>query len=98
MKPIVLHPAADAEMRAAAGFYQDCQPGLGTRFLDEVSRAGGRITDNPTAWSVVSGQIRRCLLNHFPFGLLYRIEPERIYVLAVMHLRREPNYWQKRVR
>jgi hypothetical protein len=84
-------------MRTAAGFCQDCQPGLGTRFLDEVSRAGGRITDNPAAWPVVSGQIRRCLLNYFPFGLLYRIEPERIYVLAVMHLRREPNYWRKRV-
>lgn len=97
MKPIVLHPAAEAEMRAAAGFYQDCQPGLGTRFLDEVSRAGGRIADTPAAWPVVSGQIRRSLLNHFPFGLLYRIETKRIYVLAVMHLRREPNYWRKRI-
>lgn len=97
MKPIVLHPAAEAEMRVAAGYYQDCQPGLGGRFLDEVSLAGGRIAHNPAAWPVITGQIRRCLLNRFPFGLLFRIEAKRIYVLAVMHLRREPNYWRNRV-
>jgi hypothetical protein len=98
MKTIVLHPAAGAEMRAAAGYYQACQPGLGGRFLDEVSLAGGRITDNPEAWLVISGSIRRCLLNHFPFALIFSIGSERIYVLAVMHLKREPNYWRSRVR
>ena len=97
MNSIVLHPAAEAEMLAAARYYEVCQPGLGGRFLDEVLRAGVRITDNPAAWSVVSGSIRRCLLNHFPFGVMFRIETERIYVLAVMHLRREPNYWRSRV-
>jgi plasmid stabilization system protein ParE len=97
MKPIVLHPAAEAEMRAAADYYQDCQPGLGNRFLDEVLMAGRRVTDNPAAWPVVSGNIRRCLLTRFPFGLLYRMEAKRIYVLAVMHLRREPGYWQHRI-
>ena len=97
MKPIVLHPMAEAEMRAAAGYYQDCQSGLGVRFLDDVSLAGERITHNPAAWPVISGPIRRCLLNRFPFGLIFRIEAKKIYVLAVMHLRREPNYWRNRI-
>ena len=97
MKPVVLHPAAEAEMRAAAGYYQDCQHGLGDRFLDEILQAGSRIQQHPAAWPVLSGQIRRCLLNRFPFGLIFRIESKRIYVLAVMHLRRVPNYWRNRV-
>ncbi len=80
MKPIVLHPAAEAEMRAAAGYYQDCQPGLGGRFLDEIARTGGRIAHNPLASPTISGYMRCCMQNHFPFGLLYRIETERIYV------------------
>ncbi|RII26925.1 MAG: hypothetical protein CXR30_15995 [Geobacter sp.] len=54
MKPIVMHPAAEAEMRAAAGFYQECQPGLGDRFLDEVLLAAGRIRHNPTAWPAIA--------------------------------------------
>lgn len=45
---------------------------------------------------MISGQIRRCLVKRFPFSLLFRIETERIYVLAVMHLHREPNYWRTR--
>jgi hypothetical protein len=32
MKPIVLHPMAEAEMRAAAGYYQDCQSDSDARF------------------------------------------------------------------
>ncbi|HIJ95074.1 MAG TPA: type II toxin-antitoxin system RelE/ParE family toxin [Desulfuromonadales bacterium] len=98
MKPIVLHPAAEAEMLAAARYYQNCQAGLGRRFLDEVSLTGKRITENPVAWPLISGSIRRCLLNRFPFGLIFRVEMERVYVLAVMHLRREPGYWCNRIR
>jgi len=98
MKPIVLHPDAQAEMLAAASYYQECQTGLGDRFLDEVLQSGSRISHHPEAWQIISGRIRRCLLYRFPFGLIFRIEVERIYVLAVMHLRREPNYWKGRIR
>jgi hypothetical protein len=28
---------------------------------------------------------------------LYRVEPERIYVIAVMHLHRRPSYWRSRI-
>jgi len=83
-------------MLAAARYYENCQDGLGECFLDEVLQTGGRIAEHPEAWSLISGRIRRCLLNRFPFALLFRIEQELIYVLAVMHLRREPNYWRKR--
>ncbi|MBA3346286.1 MAG: type II toxin-antitoxin system RelE/ParE family toxin [Gemmatimonadales bacterium] len=35
-------------------------------------------------------------LRRFPYSLLYRIETDRIYVLAVMHHRRRPGYWTDR--
>jgi hypothetical protein len=28
---------------------------------------------------------------------LYRVEPNRIYILAVMHLHRRPRYWRSRL-
>ncbi len=98
MKSVELHPEADSEMRAAARWYQSCQPGLGTSFLREVGKTGKRIAGYPDAWPIVAGSVRRCLLEQFPFGLLYRIEGNRIYVLAVMHLSREPGYWKQRLR
>ncbi len=36
------------------------------------------------------------MVRRFPFAILYRVEPERIVVVAVMHLRREPGYWRRR--
>jgi hypothetical protein len=30
-------------------------------------------------------------------GLLYCVEPDRIYVVAVMHLHRRPGYWRSRL-
>ncbi len=97
MKPVELHPEAEAEMRVAARWYHACQPGLGARFLREVAQAGKRIASHPEACPIVSGSVRRCLVDSFPFGLLYRVEGEKVYVLAVMHQKREPNYWKCRV-
>jgi hypothetical protein len=37
------------------------------------------------------------LVPKFPYGLLYRIEPARIYIVAVMHLHRRPGYWRSRL-
>jgi hypothetical protein len=34
----------------------------------------------------------------FPFGVVYEIESENISVIAIMHLRRRPGYWKRRVR
>jgi plasmid stabilization system protein ParE len=96
MKPVVLSPAAEEEMLISARDYENTQSGLGDQFLDELIRAGARIAEHPEAWPTISGKIRRCLFNRFPFGLIFRIEAERIYVLAVMHMKRKPNYWNHR--
>jgi len=34
--------------------------------------------------------------SRFPYGVLYSIEPDRVYILAVMHLHRHPDYWKSR--
>jgi len=37
------------------------------------------------------------LISHrFPFAVLYSESDEELFILAVMHLRREPNYWAHR--
>ncbi len=42
-------------------------------------------------WPVVEGELRRRLVRRFPFGVLYRSDPEEIVIVA--HLRRKPGYW-----
>jgi hypothetical protein len=41
--------------------------------------------------------IRKRLVSGFPFSVLYEIQPDRIYIAAVMHQHRRPGYWLKRV-
>jgi threonine/homoserine efflux transporter RhtA len=40
--------------------------------------------------------VRRCLVNRFPFGVLYSLETTGVFILAVMHNRRRPDYWKSR--
>jgi len=96
MKPIVFHAEAEEELQSAEEFYESLSEGLGVRFLDEVEQGLAAIAESPDMWPVLSGQIRRFLLRPFPYGLLYRALPERVLVLAVMHLHREPGYWKSR--
>jgi toxin ParE1/3/4 len=97
MTRVVYHPYADAEIIAAAEWYDKQQPGLGARFLDEVDAGLSRIRRAPEAFGVVVRNVRQHILHRFPFGIVYRVDPDRIYVLAVMHLHRKPMYWRNRV-
>ena len=97
MTPVVFHAEAQAEMAESARWYDGQRPGLGRRFLAEVRAAVVRIAASPEAWGCVTEQIRRHLVGRFPFGILYRVEADRIYILAVMHLHREPEYWRHRI-
>jgi len=96
MKAVRFHPAAEAEMIAAAAYYESRQAELGSRFLASVQDAVNRIVINPRMYVVVEADVRRCLARIFPFGVLFREQPEEIVVMAVMHLHRDPDYWKNR--
>lgn len=84
-------------MREAAFFYEDCRTGLGREFLDAIELAFTEITQRPGTWRILKGSFRRYLVHHFPYAVIYTIEEEVIYVAAVMHLKRKPDYWLNRV-
>ncbi len=91
-----LHPEAEAEMIEAAAYYEDRQADLGKRFLASVQDAINSIRINPRLYPVVDLDVRRCLTKVFPFGVLFRVLPDQVVVVAVMHLARHPNYWKHR--
>ena len=83
-------------MLGAAAYYENQQQDLGKRFLASVQEAVNRIQVNARLYPVIEGDVRRCLARTFPYGVLFRIDPEGIVIFAVMHLRRDPGYWQER--
>ncbi len=95
---VVLDPAAAAELREAAVFYEDCREGLGQEFLASVEAACDAIARRPTLWRRLKGRFHRCLVHRFPYGVVYAVEDDVVYVAAVMHLKRKPDYWESRDR
>ena len=93
----ILHPEADAEFQEAIDFYRAESPELGVRFYREVMTTLVRIEAHPRAWPRLRGSVRKCLVDGFPYKLLYTIEPDRLYVVAVMHGKRKPDYWDDRL-
>ena len=98
MMPIDFLPEADQEMLEAARYYQSLSSGLGDDYLTEVELAVQSIALSPQTWPVLEGDFRRRLVKRFPFGVIYRIEPGIIVIIAVAHLRKKPGYWKKRIR
>jgi len=92
------HPDALAEFEAAADFYQARQPELEIRFLDAVHSVLRQIGEAPERWRFFDREIRRALVHVFPFAVLYSVERDRIYVIAVMHCSRQPGYWKDRTK
>ncbi len=90
------HPEAEEEFNKAIDYYEDIEPGLGYDFALEVYSTVRRSVKFPKAWTVLEGEIRRSLVRRFPYGVLYSEEHEEVFVVAVMNLHREPDYWKHR--
>jgi len=88
---------AEAELSEAVAYYNEQCPGLGFAFAAEAKATLNRIAGFPDAWPRFSSRIRRCLLDRFPYGILYHQSEDELLILAVMHLRRAPQRWQDRL-
>ena len=95
---LLFDPEALLEAQNAAMFYEESQPGLGKAFLASVEAAAAEIARRPTMWRPFKGRFRRYLIQRFPYGLIYSIDGNTIYVAATMHLKRKPGYWTARAR
>jgi len=91
------HPRADEEFDEAVRYYEDCQAGLGLEFAEEVYAAIGRVAEYPDAWSAMSQNTRRCLVNRFPYGVIFQIKSGMLRIIAVANLHRRPDYWRDRL-
>ena len=94
---VVIDIDAQAEATEAAVFYEHCRPGLGHDFTDAVEEGLKQITQRPLLWRRFKGRFRRYILRRFPYAIIYAIEPDRLYVAAVMHMKRKPDYWLARI-
>ena len=94
----IFHPEAEAEFFNAIDYYEERGTGLGYDFSVEVYSTIKNILGFPKAWPILEDEIRRCQTRRFPYGIVYVEGENEIIILAVMHLRRDPDYWKDRSR
>ena len=90
---VFLDKLAVMELEDAAEYYELELAGLGERFKHDIKKAISRIKRYPEAWPLEWGEIRRYLLHSFPYKILYSIEKNHIYIIAIAHCHRRPDYW-----
>ncbi|SRR5258705_9072423 len=88
--------AAKSEFDDAIDYYDEQRFGLGLEFEEEVEQALERIVHYPEAWSPLSSRVRRCVLNRFPYSVIYEIRSEIIIIVAIQHHHKEPESWRSR--
>ena len=92
-----LHPQAETELDDAISYYDNCEFGLGLEFAEEIYSAIGRICEYPDSSQRISKNTRRCLVNRFPYGVVFQVKSKAIRIIAVANLHKRPNYWGKRI-
>jgi len=90
------HPDAELELYSSIDYYESCKKDLGLEFAQEIHKTIKRILEYPNAWQKLDGDIRRCLVNRFPFAIIYYQKDREIIILAIMELHQKPNYWHGR--
>ena len=97
MKPVQFAVPASEELAAAIRWYEQRRPGLGAEFHDAVVASVGLIQEHPEIGAARGrGDARHIVVRRFPFGIVYRIRHDNLYVVAIAHTSRRPGYWKSR--
>ncbi|MDY7024229.1 MAG: type II toxin-antitoxin system RelE/ParE family toxin [Cyanobacteriota bacterium] len=97
MKSVIIHRQATEELEAAISYYEEQKLGLGLDFLAEVERVIGKIQQNPNLGSPYKTTgLRRYRIQKFPFLVFYTELEESIWIVAIAHGKRKPDYWRQR--
>jgi toxin ParE1/3/4 len=95
---VLFHPEARLELAQAIEYYRAISPKLSREFYEAFRLVIQDVTDFPEASKQVSELgVRRKGMSRFPYALFYVIDPDALYVVAVAHERRHPDYWKYRL-
>lgn len=94
--PVLLRPAADADIQASHDDLEQVRAGLGDQFVTRVRETLDQIEAMPELYGVVWQDVRAARLRQFRHLVYYVVFADRVEVLAVMHGSRDPSAWQSR--
>jgi plasmid stabilization system protein ParE len=88
---------AEQEFAESVAYYESREQGLGSRFRDEVVAAANWIVQNPEMPRLRPKGYRRVNLRAFPHYIAYVVRGDTIWIVAIAHGHRRPEFWLKRI-
>jgi plasmid stabilization system protein ParE len=85
-----------ADLEQAAAWYGSKSGQIRISFLSNLDSLVERIQSFPSSAPIHRGKMRRALMNKFPYGVFYVPHENTLKVLAVMHLKKNPESLKSR--
>jgi plasmid stabilization system protein ParE len=86
------------DLREITLWYEASDFEVSERFLAEIRASIEQILKHPLAWPVYRGDIRKYLVQEFPFIIFYMATEDTVTALAVVHASRRPGFWMERLK
>lgn len=98
-----IHERALDEIREATSWYEARSAGLGTRFVGAIRDTLESLESNPNRFATLETlspeiPIRSAMVADFPYLVIFELFDKEVFVYAVSHASRRPNYWRRRRR
>lgn len=77
-------------------YYEQQCSGLGEKFLDDFDRYVREIGEMPRRWMIQKGDIRKAVMQKFPYAIYFRHLEHVIRITVVKHQRQHLRYGLKR--
>jgi hypothetical protein len=87
---------AEAELDDAISGYEAIVPGLGIRLKEEAKTVVSWIANHPEFPRIRRHDYRRVNFKIFPYYIAYVIHDQIVWILAIAHTARRPEYWISR--
>jgi toxin ParE1/3/4 len=94
---VITHPDAAEELEAALTWLGKRSDWTPDRLLAEYDANIQKIKKAPDTFRFIYREFRRVNLDRYPYAIIYRFRSNSIYVIAIMHERRHPDYWKHRI-
>jgi plasmid stabilization system protein ParE len=94
---LVILGQAEQEFAESVNYYEAKEPGLGARFRDDIVEAIDRVSRSPELARMRPKGYRRVNLRAFPHYIAYIIREPMIWIIAIAHAHRRPEYWIGRI-
>jgi plasmid stabilization system protein ParE len=94
--PVILRHEAEVDVQEARDQLEAVRVGLGSQILARVREVLARIEKMPELHGKVWQDVRAARLKQFRYIVYFIVLADRVEVLAVLHIARDPSSWQPR--